>query len=110
MEAYIYQADMFCKDCGKVIKRQLAADGKAPDFPDDETTYDSDEFPKGPYDDGGGESDTPHNCAQCGKFLENPLTEDGYNYVKAQIEDDELRLNHENKVLLAWKDFYGEDL
>ena len=43
----------------------------------DENDYDSDDLPKGPYSNGGGEADTPQHCDGCGAFLENPLTGDG---------------------------------
>jgi hypothetical protein len=42
-----------------------------------ESDYDSDDLPKGPYADGGGEADTPQHCDDCRRFLENPLTGDG---------------------------------
>jgi len=78
MEAYIYQADIYCKECGEKLK--LALD--SPENPDDETTFDSDEYPKGPFCDGGGEADSPQHCADCKVPLENPLTADGEEYAK----------------------------
>lgn len=48
----------------------------------DESSYDSGEFPKGPYGNGGGESDTPQHCGGCHEFLENPLTSAGYRYIR----------------------------
>ncbi len=54
---------------------------------------DSGEYPCGPYADGGGESDTPSHCGGCQEFLENPLTADGYQYVR----------EHDNG---AWDSFY----
>ncbi len=104
MDVYIYQADMYCKECGEKIRAELTAAGKAPAKPDDETTYDSDEFPKGPFPDGGGESDTVQHCA-CGEncinaldlpdepvhlygaWLENDLTRDGVNHLKEMIAE-----------------------
>jgi hypothetical protein len=44
----------------------------------DENDYDSDDLPKGPYPNGGGEADTPQYCDGCGILLENPLTQAGY--------------------------------
>ena len=84
--AYVYQADLYCEDCGNKIKQQLDAEGKSPESPEDEYTFDSDEYPKGPYGEGGGEADSPHHCAGCQKFLDNPLTSEGYNYVREQAE------------------------
>ena len=85
-DAYIYCADLYCEDCARAIKadRQSAAfQGTRflPSDPNDESSYDSDDYPKGPYDDGGGESDGPQCCGGCGEFLENPLTGDGYRYL-----------------------------
>jgi hypothetical protein len=34
-----------------------------------ESDYDSDDLPKGPYAQGGGEADTPQHCEGCGQFL-----------------------------------------
>lgn len=38
-------------------------------------------------EDGGGEGDVPTNCAGCGVFLENPLTQDGVKYVLEKCEE-----------------------
>ena len=96
MDAFVFQADIYCADCGEAIRKRLTDEGKAPADPDDESSYDSDEFPKGPYEDGGGEADTPQHCGsgdgcinaiagnddtEVGAFLENPLTKDGVEYV-----------------------------
>lgn len=94
MNAYIYQADIYCEECAREIKARLrkkieakldakidAINAATPDT-NDESFYDSDEYPKGPYGNGGGESDTPQHCARCKEFLENPLTSDGYAYVQ----------------------------
>jgi len=52
-----------------------------PDHRLDERYWDSNEYPKGPYEYGGGEADYPQHCDGCGLFLENSLTEDGVYYV-----------------------------
>jgi len=46
---YVYQAAFLCAACGETLKHRLDADGKQPEDPDDETTFDSDDYPKGPY-------------------------------------------------------------
>ena len=74
MHVYIYNADIFCTECGNEYAQELQ-DNNVKD------TGDSDEFPQGPYSNGGGEADTPQHCGNCGLFLENPLTEDGTSYV-----------------------------
>ena len=100
MNVYIYQADIYCEACGEAIQRQIALDGNLPDNPKDEHTFDSDDYPKGPYGDGGGEADTPQHCSACGLFLENPLTQDGYDYVRESIGEGR------NKVTELWAKFY----
>lgn len=88
MEVYVYQAALYCDDCGEAIARELAARGV-------EDSGDSDGFPQGPYPDGGGGADVPQHCdgaGHClnavrfgeqavGAFLENPLTDDGRRFV-----------------------------
>ena len=77
----------------------------------DETTYDSDDYPKGPYANGGGEADTPQHCDECQLFLENPLTSDGVAYVREAIA--EARRRRRGKLSVAcniWRKFYAEEL
>lgn len=85
MQAYIFAAALLCEACGDNVRADLQAKGRAPEDPDNESTYDSDDYPKGPYSDGGGEADTPQHCDHCGGFLENPLTRDGYAYVREAL-------------------------
>ena len=44
--SYIYLADVWCDDCGRAICKRLKREGNAPANPDDEWTFDSDEYPK----------------------------------------------------------------
>lgn len=114
MNAYIYDADIWCEACGEAIRKQITTEGHSPDHPDDECTYDSSEFPKGPYTEGGGESDCPQHCSagercinaieisggrRIGAFLENNLTADGFDYVIAAKEQG-------GEVVDLWVDFY----
>lgn len=87
MEAYVYQAALYCEECGAKIRAELDASGKRPEDPEDEPSYDSDDYPKGPYPDGGGEADTPQHCDACFAFLENPLTSEGYAYTCEAVLD-----------------------
>lgn len=87
MDAYIYQAALLCGSCARETRRELDRQGKRPDDPADEYSFDSDEYPKGPYADGGGEADSPQHCDLCGLFLENDLTSEGIRYVKEAIEN-----------------------
>lgn len=59
--AYIYQADLWCDDCGEMIRERITREGFSPTDPNDENTYDSDEFPK--YSADPGPSDSPCHCA-----------------------------------------------
>lgn len=43
MDAYIYNADIYCEECGEAIRTRLTCPGD----PDDERSYDSDKYPKG---------------------------------------------------------------
>ncbi len=102
MNAYIYQADIYCEECGALIRQELDEQGACPADPTDESTFDSDEYPKGPYADGGGEADCPQHCAACGVFLENPLTSDGIEYVKSAISERQDQISS-----AEWVQFYG---
>ena len=90
MKVYMYQAALYCEACGDKIK---ATTKEAPD---------SDNYPQGPYPDGGGEADTPRHCDDCGCFLENPLTNDGYDYVQVALEQPIL----EHEALSKWMEYY----
>ena len=95
--SYIYQADLWCNDCGKAICRKLKRAGKAPADPDDEWSFDSDDYPK--RTDDNEESDGPQHCAagkRCLNAITLPsgrkigtlfgeLTPDGLAYVKDAI-------------------------
>lgn len=100
MDVFIYCADIYCEKCGQAIRDQLDAENahNADDYKRDygqdydppnaetpETEYDSDEYPKGPFPDGGGEADCPQHCGNCRVFLENPLTSEGEKYVREAL-------------------------
>jgi hypothetical protein len=87
MDAYVFAAALLCEECGEKTRDEIEASGKAPSDPDDETSYDSDDYPKGPYADGGGEADSPQHCDTCKTFLENPLTSEGLDYVRGIIAE-----------------------
>ena len=117
MNAYIYQAALYCEDCGRAIRRRLKAEGFAPENPADECSYDSDEFPKGPFSDGGGEADSPQHCdsgEDClnaivlserliGAWLENELTSQGAAYVREAVEAG-------GEVAELWAQWYSDYL
>jgi hypothetical protein len=97
----VYKAALLCKNCGEQTRQQLAIQGLSPVDLTNEHSYDSDDFPKGPYVEGGGESDTPQHCDQCGKFLANPLTSDGEQYVLNEMLDDD------GGLPIEYEDAYG---
>lgn len=104
---YIYQADVYCEKCGREIRAELRAAGKAPEDELDHTSYDSDAYPKD-ADVERDESDTPGHCAKCGEFLHNPLTSAGYQNVKEQL--DGAGVTESGKLsgaLAAWASWYG---
>ena len=94
--AYVYNAALICKSCGERRIKRLTDSGIANDG-------DSDRFPQGPYSDGGGESDTPQHCGNCGVFLENFLTSDGVEYVTQAVNS----ADGDADVLTVWSEFYG---
>lgn len=98
--AAIYAADIWCDSCGYAIRDSIKAEGKAPENPDDERTYDSDEYPKYASDDE--ESDSPQHCgsgetcleadtlsdgSKVGKLIGTELTDDGVEYVREAIAE-----------------------
>ncbi len=82
MDAYVYQAALLCEPCAETAKRATPLAVRY-----DYWYKESDNWPQGPYPDGGGESDSPAHCDHCLVFLRNPLTTDGTEYVRETLED-----------------------
>jgi hypothetical protein len=126
MDAYIYRAALWCGPC--IIKALVAERKAAPGTIDmspaealeqivsangftSEGHYDSDDLPKGPYAEGGGEADAPQHCDGCGQFLGNPLTVDGLIYVENMIRDyltTKKVSGAATDALIEWADFYAD--
>lgn len=104
MDVYIFQAALICEDCSQSVQGALVKPAHV-DM-DDESSYDSDEWPKGPYADGGGEADSPHHCDMCGVFLDNPLTPDGESYIWNLWEQFIKEGRGNVEVLKLWADAY----
>lgn len=102
--AYVYRAALWCERCVQSICGGLAFPTYA--NPNDETTWDSDDYPKGPYPNGGEEADTPQHCDGCGKFLKNPLTDDGRAYVREALANHVNAGSGLKMVLDQWSHFY----
>lgn len=122
MDAYLYKAALWCGPC--IIKTLVAERKAAPGALDmepadalqqivslngftSESDYDSDDLPKGPYADGGGEADTPQHCDGCGLFLETSLTTDGYRYVREKLIEHARDGSGNPEVLKQWAKHYG---
>ena len=102
-QAYIYQAALVCDECARETMKQL----QPPANPADEHTFDSDDYPKGPYPNGGGAADGPQHCDKCGVFLENPLTTDGNVYMQDMVDEAIRDGRGEEPHIREWMDFYG---
>lgn len=109
MRVYIYQSALLCEDCGDAKRAALDPNRPAHIDPDNESSYDSGEYPKGPYGDGGGEADSPQHCDHCGVFLQNPLTDDGREYVRERVEAEGPRriAGRQTVACRVWAPFYG---
>jgi hypothetical protein len=73
--AYMYQADLLCAACGVAKRDQIDESSGAPR--EERTHDDSNDYPAGPYEDGGGEADSPQFCgnhAACLNAEQMPLT------------------------------------
>ncbi len=111
MDVYVYQAALYCEACGEAIVQDLRQRGV-------EDSGDSNDYPQGPYADGGGEADSPQHCdsgpqclaaetiggRQVGAFLENPLTSDGEAYVRKSLRD-----TPGSPLVQFWAEHYGLD-
>lgn len=95
--AFMYKAALHCQDCGEALRNRLDPT---------QDNGDSDAYPQGPYDNGGGEADSPQHCDTCGVHLESPLTPDGETYVQEAFEQF-AQYGHGNLATLAeWRDEY----
>lgn len=106
MKVYIFQAALLCETCGKKTCDELRGKMHAGFVEADENTFDSDDFPKGPYENGGGEADSPQHCDDCHVFLENPLTREGVEYAELQIYEYKRYGSGNPATLSEWADFY----
>jgi hypothetical protein len=99
---YMFQAALYCEDCGKKLRADLDKQGKTPADPDGETTYDSDDYPKECL---AGEADTVSFCeggADCegaitlksgrkiGAWLEEDLTDEGVKSLQESLANADL--------------------
>lgn len=113
--AYVYQADLWCDACAADIARALRSTGTVPEDPSDHDSFDSDDYPKGPFPDDD-PSDAPHHCAggrDCtrrivlrdGKTvsaLVSGLTEEGRKYVLERIQS-----LPQSALVAFWEEHYN---
>ena len=124
MGAYLYKAALWCGPC--IIKTLVAERKAAPGAIDmlpagaleqivsangftSERDYDSDDLPKGPYADGGGEADTPQHCDGCGHFLENPLMAHLCRGRTPPLPHDRQAQRVTNGAAVDWAEFYKDE-
>lgn len=98
MDAWIYQSDLLCESCA--IERRVKLRHEVITIADADAN--SDMAPQGPVANGGGEADCPQHCGDCGEFLENPLTPEGYQY----IQDMANNKDSHSSVIREWLIFY----
>ena len=125
-DVYMFQGALYCEDCGEDIRARLRKEGKAPEDEDDEESFDSDDFPKGPFGDGGGEADTIHHCdsnesclnaielpcgSKIGAWLGNDLTDEGADWLARSIRESIFRDDaHGRQVNRLWSLKYSDPL
>jgi len=97
--AYAYSADIYCDDCAEKLITELDANRVI-------DSGDSDDYPQ--FDSSSGESDYPQHCADCQVFLENPLTDDGREYVIDTLVKD-LARGELGPCVNEWLEYYDLD-
>lgn len=111
---YIFQGALFCEECGDKIKTRLSSKGD---------TGDSNDYPQGPYNDGGGPADSPQFCdngkacvnkalvpsgTAIGCPLGNPLTRYGAKEINDTVRSLALAENaHARAVARLYALLYG---
>jgi hypothetical protein len=93
---------------GRALQQIVSANGFT-----SESDYDSDNLPKGPIAEGGGEADTPRHCEGCGQFLANPLTGHGLIWVEDAIREcltTRKATAATTDAVNEWADFYKDEL
>jgi hypothetical protein len=124
-EGSTYQADVYCNRCTEAIKKRIEKAGEAPEDPDDERSYDSDDYPKMVNLDDEA-SDSPQHCGaheEClaaiklpyggkiGAWLGGSLTSEGVESTVDMVWNDLTSLqDHSRQVGRLWRKLYADDL
>jgi hypothetical protein len=105
---YMYDGDLYCTNCAKELKHYLETNGVAASAAGIAPALenDPDKLPQGPFS--VGESDYPDYCGNCGEFLENPLTTDGYENLRQAVEAYENEGSGDPSTMQELIDFYPE--
>jgi hypothetical protein len=106
VKVYIYQADMWCEECGDRIRGENEAQGSVD--PNSLEAQDSDVYPQGPYESHFIEADTPRHCANCGLFLKVNLTPEGVQYVQDAVDRRKENGEGDPEVIEQWEEYYGD--
>ena len=125
-DVYMFQGSLYCEDCGRDIQDKIREEGKAPEDESDEESFDSDDFPKGPFSGGGGEADSIHHCdsnetclnaielpckSKIGAWLGNDLTSEGDEWLASSIRESIFRDDaHGRQVNRLWRLKYSNPL
>lgn len=118
-ETFVFKAALWCESDGRAIRKEIERSGKSPE---DQKHADSDDWPAGPYPDGGGEADSPQHCdagetcleaiklpygGKIGAWLGNDLTEEGVDATLEMVRDDLNRADeHARQVGRLWRRLY----
>ena len=97
---HAYDAALFCDECAADIIDDCKARGI-------EDSGDSNDYPQ--WDSSSGESDCPEHCYECHEFLENPLTSDGHEYLRAAIANDIATGRSDSVAVTIWAPYYDID-
>ena len=65
MLTYIYAGEIYCEECGRAIREKLKTESKVPIFPDNPWSYESKDYPKGPYHSNEHTHGPQFSCARC---------------------------------------------
>jgi hypothetical protein len=93
MIVFYFRGDVYCQPCGLQYVDECDRRGV-------EDNRDTDTYPQQALNNE--EADTPQHCADCDEFLENPLTDEGRQYVTDKIRERRGR----KSILRLWKEFY----
>jgi len=133
---YVFQAETYCDSCGKAIQNDLIDSGMAPENYSDEYSYDSDDFPKGPFPNE--ETDSPDHCASrescegdsvdlreyglpsngelcgaeeyvIGELLSDGLTSEGVSYL-AEMLNEKPRTAYQKALHDFWRLVFSDEL